>query len=607
MMKKSAFYSAFVFAALIATFPADGHSQQKTDTLSTISSVKLYRNQAEITRNASVRLQKGTNTVVVKGLPRLLYDWSVRGAVSDKRSARLLSIEVEQKALLTKRRAAITDIEDRLTALRDKDSALLDDLKAITAQEKFLQSVNDFNSTAIARELTGGTAPVKNWENTSSWSHKKYRDLLSKRRQTEKAREQIGKEIQKWEFELSQIAGDRYFSSYNLISQAAIQNKAAMSVQSFNSIVDKYALKSRLLESPDTPVDVEKQLVISIYSSADRETEITLSYIIPGTSWKMLYDIRAGIASRKLSVSVYSDIYQNTGEDWQNIRLHLSTGMPVNSIAAPSISPWYLDVYTPSRSSSLYMRSKKADMDEAMAAGAPPAVEEMEKEALPESVISEKGPNVEIQFPVEQTVESSSKSQKKLIAEYALGGKEGPDFYYELYPLFSDSAYLKTEALNSTTLPWLSGDAQIFLDNEFMGKAALPFTPIMSSEKLILGIENRIKGTQELVKKFEDSSGVFGGNRRINYSYKITIENKMPSAETVLVNSSVPVSRNEKIAVEITGMSLPFIKDTLTEKTTEYQQGVRKWRLNLKPGEKKEITYTIAVTFDNSLNVSGLR
>lgn len=45
---------------------------------------------------------------------------------------------------------------------------------------------------------------------------------------------------------------------------------------------------------------------------------------------------------------------------------------------------------------------------------------------------------------------------------------------------------------------------------------------------------------------------------------------------------------------------MQFISDDTIKKTTEYQQGIRKYVINLSAGAKKEITYDAVITFEKN-------
>lgn len=601
-----------ILASFIAfSIGMQSNAEEKVEP-SRIVSVKLYQNQAEIMRSTKLALRKGNNTVILGGLPEGLYDWSARGKLPLDFMGKILSLEVEKKALINKRQKNILEIEEKLKKLREKDEVLLDDLKNIKSQEEFLDSILAFTNQTVSKELATRIPQVSVWDNTLNYVTKKRNELLKKKRETEREREELGKEIQKWEFELSQIAGYNYFQNYQTLNKVILENRSSMNVQQFANITSKYAERDSLLKRPTEKVDIEKRFVVDIFSSKDSEVEISFSYVIPNTYWQMQYDFRASSEEKNIDLVVYGNIYQKTGEDWNDVALTLSTGSPVNAIAPPDLSPWYLDVYTPpvykdykggAPESAKMKRAMKQEAESYQGA------EQMREEeaAIPQSTISGSGPYFEIAIPLKQTIVSSNKYQKKMIKDYALSGGDSVNFYYELTPEESRSSYLRVKAANKTDLPWLSGESQIFLENEFMGKVQIPYTPAGKEEDFILGMESRITGKKELVKKYEDEAGVFGGNRRILCKYRIEVENLMPQETEIVVKDMIPVSRNEKIGVLLQNLSLPFMKDGEFEKSADYERGIRKWKINLGKKESREISYEVVITFDRDVDIKGLR
>jgi hypothetical protein len=75
----------------------------------------------------------------------------------------------------------------------------------------------------------------------------------------------------------------------------------------------------------------------------------------------------------------------------------------------------------------------------------------------------------------------------------------------------------------------------------------------------------------------------------------------------VLVLDILPVSRNEKIKVEVKDVSAPFLTDDEFEKSSDYAKGIRKWRVSVEPNRKKEITYEVIISFDKDISIRGLR
>ncbi|MCP4724541.1 MAG: mucoidy inhibitor MuiA family protein, partial [bacterium] len=120
---------------------------------------------------------------------------------------------------------------------------------------------------------------------------------------------------------------------------------------------------------------------------------IQLSYVVPNASWSPLYDGRLLYKERQFELVSYAEITQMTGEDWNDIRLDLSTASPVTGAHLPEPEPWYINFYEPPppppRASSMMKSriSKKAVKEEAYPEEEDYEVDEMMDEAavMPEA------------------------------------------------------------------------------------------------------------------------------------------------------------------------------------------------------------------------------
>ena len=583
----------------------------KTEAGSEITSVKLYTNRAEITRTSKIKLNRGSNIVEVEGLPDNLYDWSVRGSLPEKFNAKILSMEVSRHALLEKRNKKIMEIEKKLEELKDKDSELADDLANIISQEEFLNSINDFAKISASKELVTKLPQTNVWAGTLDFTSNKRKAIQSSKRSILKKRRDIAAEIQKWEFELSQAGGRSYYSNYKALNSAVEKNTLMLQVQQYGDLTDKYAQQRGFLEKDTAQLATEKKILLNIFSADDGETNFNFTYMIPNTYWNMKYDFRASKKRDEIEIILYSDIYQKTGEDWNNINLTLSTGAPQTGIVAPAIHPWYLSVMRDDYRSEEKL-ARRVSKDKAFAAEAMDSEAIYEERAdakkeIPESVIAESGFNFEIAIPLKQSIESSEKYQKKLIKSYTLKSGKGLKYFYQTVPGYSGQVYLLAKAINQTELPWLTGEAQIFLENEFMGKVNIPNTPITKENEIIFGMVPDVNSKKELVKKYDDTAGIFGGSKRVVYSYKITVESNAKESREIMVLDNFPVSTTDDIKVEIKDLSDQFRNDEETAKSTEFAQGIRRFIITLAPGAKKEITYNAVITYDKELRVNGLR
>lgn len=93
--------------------------------------------------------------------------------------------------------------------------------------------------------------------------------------------------------------------------------------------------------TPKTTEYVE--LWVEVASVSDRNLNLTVSYFTNHASWKPLYDFRVEDASKPVQANLKAGIIQNTGEDWQDIKLSVSNGSPSGNETYTKAQPWILN------------------------------------------------------------------------------------------------------------------------------------------------------------------------------------------------------------------------------------------------------------------------
>ena len=84
-------------------------------------------------------------------------------------------------------------------------------------------------------------------------------------------------------------------------------------------------------------------ILVTVSSKAALQTDFTLSYVVHNASWFPTYDVRAKNVNSPISVSYKANVSQQSGEDWKNIKLTLSTGNPTVAGNKPELNPYFLN------------------------------------------------------------------------------------------------------------------------------------------------------------------------------------------------------------------------------------------------------------------------
>jgi uncharacterized protein (TIGR02231 family) len=124
---------------------------------------------------------------------------------------------------------------------------------------------------------------------------------------------------------------------------------------------------------------------------------------------------------------------------------------------------------------------------------------------------------------------------------------------------------------------------------------------------LSLGVDDSIAVKRRIVKRFTEETGLTSSGRRVTHEYLVTLTNNKKTAERIVVREPTPVSRDEKIVVKvITPAERDISSATVQKEIAREADGILAWRIDLKPGEKREVPIKLTIEHPADLNVTGL-
>ncbi len=114
------------------------------------------------------------------------------------------------------------------------------------------------------------------------------------------------------------------------------------------------------------------------------------------------------------------------------------------------------------------------------------------------------------------------------------------------------------------------------------------------------GVDPLRKTTIERAKlvRLEDETIIFSKKKR-TFKDRITVENHKSRQIELTVIDHIPVAGHDDIKIS-------DVKFSKKPSEKDYDEGIVKWELRLKPGEKKEITIEFMVTHPKNMSVWGL-
>ena len=536
---------------------------------SKVDAVTLFQQQAEVKRTAKVQLPAGRHAVIFEDVPQSLNADSLQ--VAGKGGPAALIEGAEFKTVYLQE-----DFSKEAQMLEEKIRTLEGDLKLAgrnreraEAQRKRLQDLSlDLN------------VPADGDKALRPRSAKEMGEILSFSTEA-----------------LTRLDGEL----------RAIDDRTAALARQIE------ALKSELAQRKPQR---KTKSVVEVALTAGQNTDIILelTYQIGAAFWKPAYNISVDgdKNSAKFSLETFGLISQRTGEDWENVSLTLSTARPQISLQRPQPQPRILDVQPPipvapaaARKKGFANMLRKADVaEESMMLGAAAPQEAMEPQSELEQAVADltiSAGVVSYRVPGRVTLKSDGSQEKIKVAAAQLEGK----ILNVAVPALTQHVYREATLKNTSGAPLLPGPVNILSDGKFTGKQLIQFTQRDRELKLPVGLSEEVLAERKLVKRFEEDPGIVRSYRKISSRYAIELENLSSAAGQVAVLEPDVVSRNEKIKVSRIEED-PKSVALDNEKRLYKETGVTEWQVELKPGEKKTLTYEVSAEFPADLPVSGL-
>ncbi|MDP3070390.1 MAG: mucoidy inhibitor MuiA family protein [Opitutaceae bacterium] len=553
------FRSLLVFAlcfAPLAAFAAPVAAE------SSIRAVTVYTDRAVVTRTATVALATpGAVEVTFERLPAGLLDQSLTVSGRGTAQATILDVTARLAHVDFTPNDRVKQLEDQLRALAKERRGLDDRTKLLEVQRKGIDQTETALLSPAAKDVP---------------------------------RPSVGDVTAALTFVTDQRA-----TITTEIAALDEQREALAAKQS--------ALERQLAQLRGAGGKSYKTVTVRLDATTAGSLDLTLGYAVHGASWTPSYDVRASSNDGGIALSYFGLVRQNTGEDWKDIALTLSTARPSLGGAAPEIGNWVVEQLVPRPMQGPSDRNVSAWTGGQMARGVETAGKTTAGEGLILSTLTEgldfasaeasvdtAATSASFKIATAATVPSDNTAQKIPVTSASLTAA----LEYATTPKRLAAAFLTAKVANSSDFPLLPGAMNIFLDGTFVTTGALKL--VMPGEKfdLALGADDGIAVKHKRLQRFTENTGFTNSGQRITYDYLLTIQNNKKAAARVIVSDHVPVSRHEKIGVK------QLVPDAREVKPTA--EGALKWTLDLKPGEKRELTLKFSIEHPNDMQVAGL-
>ena len=122
------------------------------------------------------------------------------------------------------------------------------------------------------------------------------------------------------------------------IKQREIQNR--LNTTATKNKIER--LEKTLDESQNQTITPISEIFIKVSAERATTASVSISYLVGNAGWFPKYDIRVQDITKPLTLSYKAEVWQNTGNDWKNVKLRFSNGEPNRSGVMPELQKWEL-------------------------------------------------------------------------------------------------------------------------------------------------------------------------------------------------------------------------------------------------------------------------
>ncbi|MBL0153281.1 MAG: mucoidy inhibitor MuiA family protein [Chitinophagaceae bacterium] len=364
------------------------------------------------------------------------------------------------------------------------------------------------------------------------------------------------------------------------------------------------------------PVNLKSwgQVILQVVSRKSQEIPVSLSYYTPNAGWVALYDIRVNSKTNKVKLVYKATVTQTTGFNWKQTKLTLSTGTPNFGISAPVLTPWYLQLYVPGLYTDLERRAQLAN------AGRNTIQSYRDEEKLSQEVVVT-GYGAYKVADKSLTVDPSTLQNFTKLNEGQLNTNFEIDLPYDIesdglvhsvnirdqeincvlknyaVPRMDKDAYLLAEVADWQNLDLLPGDANIIMDDTYIGKSIIDPNSTADTLNLSLGRDQRIAIRRTTVKELT-SLKTNGPTSKQVFTWEVTVKNNKLTDVNLLLKDQYPLSNIKEVEVKMEDDGGAMVNpDT----------GVLTWKVDLKPGESRKLRFSYSVKYPKDKKIVNLR
>lgn len=363
-----------------------------------------------------------------------------------------------------------------------------------------------------------------------------------------------------------------------------------------------------------------KFVTVEVTAAREGDLELGVEYLVHNVaSWRPAYSAYLRPDLGHVGLDVFAALQQSTGEDWENVRMAVSTVTPSTSLTLPTQSEWALTLEPePEREREvaelnleLRMRRPMATAGAARFASGGAGVSDLAEfggggiaqqraQQRPPTPLEQRSAvaragllSARLELPAPVTLRSGATPRRILAAHSELEAT----LEHQVAPRQSTAVFLAARMRNRNAFPLLAGNVALFVDRDYVGTTALGQVPVEEELALPFGVDPAVTIDRTPSERQVSQAG---GRESTTLRYAFRLSNHRERALDVSVFDQLPVSRSAGLTVQTTADTRAF-----APRREGDARGAVRWQFHLGAGATERWNYGFTVSRPQRRTLDG--
>ena len=387
------------------------------------------------------------------------------------------------------------------------------------------------------------------------------------------------------------VDGTLAANARDLETQAAAINKRILDIEQQQARAQD-ALNQLMTGSTTTTQNSVTQ--VSVRTASRSPSTIKLHYQVRGASWQPTYQARLNTDTKKLSITASAIIAQQTGENWLNVPLILSSVNPNQNATGQLPYVQRLSLYDEQQQSKV-ARYAQPMMEAAPVVVSADAGATANMAPLPSFTVSSQDKNgiTEYRLPQRVSIPSDGRRVRTVIGEQSGTSK----LWIRSTPSAELAGYWYASA-PFITPAWVDGSLQLYRDDNYIGQTRYSYQ-LLKEQGIGFGSDPNMLVKQLIDEDKQGEKGAFNRTQTLTKTQAYQFTNKHNKRVNLQVLGSEPISRDDNLKVTVTHTP------PVTTRDWNNNQGVVAWEFDLASQQSQVVQTTSQVSYPANKELVG--